>query len=206
MSAPLIVTALRLEAALISSAAPRLPVRRVGMGPDRSRAAVESLSRHDASALIVLGVCGGLVQSDRPGEVIVADQVRACDEHGQPTDPAVPCWGSGMLTDALKQRGLMARSGTIASSPRIVHGAERDRLSRWGADAVEMESAWLAAAARGRPFAVIRVFADTPNAEFKRPVRALDGWLRASLYLHRTARALQEILRERELSDLLDEQ
>jgi 4-hydroxy-3-methylbut-2-enyl diphosphate reductase len=55
-----------------------------------------------------------------------------------------------------------------------------------------MESAWLAPAARGRPFAVVRVLSDTPRRELTRPLLTVAGVARASLTLRRVATALRE--------------
>ena len=52
-------------------------------------------------------------------------------------------------------------------------GAERAVLAAEGALAVDMESAWLAPAAAGRPFAVVRVVLDTPASELHRPLATL---------------------------------
>jgi 4-hydroxy-3-methylbut-2-enyl diphosphate reductase len=54
-----------------------------------------------------------------------------------------------------------------------------------------MESAWLAAGAAGRPFAVVRVVLDSPSHELFRP-QALAGAVRAAGALRRaSAIALQ---------------
>ena len=53
-----------------------------------------------------------------------------------------------------------------------------------------MESAWLAAAAAGRPFAVLRVVVDTPSRSLWRPLATLVGGLKAMRVLRRAAPAL----------------
>ena len=47
-----------------------------------------------------------------------------------------------------------------------------------------------------RPFAVIRVVADTPSREVTRPLLTLAGAARAALSLRRTAAALEQLVRE----------
>jgi 4-hydroxy-3-methylbut-2-enyl diphosphate reductase len=53
-----------------------------------------------------------------------------------------------------------------------------------------MESAWLAPAAAGRPFAVLRVVLDTPARELHRPFATAAGGLAAWRSLRRAAPAL----------------
>jgi hypothetical protein len=54
-----------------------------------------------------------------------------------------------------------------------------------------MESVWLAPAAGGRPFGVVRVVLDSPSHELMRP-QAIGGALRAAKALRRVAGALHE--------------
>src|SRR5204862_125250 len=68
---------------------------------------------------------------------------------------------------------------------------EREELRRAGAIAVDMESAWLAAAAGARPLAVVRVVVDTPGRELRRPLATARGGLRALRTLRRAVPALQ---------------
>ena len=71
-----------------------------------------------------------------------------------------------------------------------MRGAERFALAGEGVLAVDMESAWLAPAATGRPFAVLRVVLDTPAREIYRPLATLAGGLTAWRALRRAAPAL----------------
>ncbi|HEY5167810.1 MAG TPA: hypothetical protein VIK03_00225, partial [Thermoleophilia bacterium] len=66
----------------------------------------------------------------------------------------------------------------------------RKVLAGQGALVVDMESAWLAPAAEGRPFAVLRVVLDTPAREIYRPLATLGGGLAAWRALRRAAPAL----------------
>jgi len=72
----------------------------------------------------------------------------------------------------------------------VVRGAERDRVRDGGAVAVDMESAWLAEGARGRPLAVLRTVLDGPGREFLRPSLLTDG-LRALGALEAAVPALE---------------
>jgi 4-hydroxy-3-methylbut-2-enyl diphosphate reductase len=78
----------------------------------------------------------------------------------------------------------------VASVDHLVRGAQRGVLAGEGALAVDMESAWLAPAAMGRPFAVLRVVLDTPAREIYRPWATLVGGLAACRALRRAVPAL----------------
>ena len=86
---------LRVEAALISSAARGTSVRKTGMGPVKARAAVGRLGRENAAALLVVGFCGGLDGESVPGEVIIPEQVYAADDEGHPECEPVPASSPG---------------------------------------------------------------------------------------------------------------
>jgi 4-hydroxy-3-methylbut-2-enyl diphosphate reductase len=176
---------LALEEALIRSAVQGAHVRKTGMGPDKSLAAAEALSREPGDALLVLGFCGGLDALARPGEVIVADEVLAAADEGH--DPVqVSCDGAAQLAGALSRAGLTVRRGPIVGVAKIATGQRREQLRAAGALAVDMESAWLAAGAAGRPFAVVRVVLDSPSHELFRP-QALRGALRAARVLRQAS-------------------
>jgi 4-hydroxy-3-methylbut-2-enyl diphosphate reductase len=74
------------------------------------------------------------------------------------------------------------------SVPKIAVDERRAQLHAAGAIAVDMESAWLAPAARGRPFGVVRVVLDSPSHELFRPGIAIYG-PRAAWALRRVAAA-----------------
>jgi 4-hydroxy-3-methylbut-2-enyl diphosphate reductase len=181
---------LRIEAALISSAARRAYVRKTGMGPARARAAAGALQRDAGSALLVVGFCGGLDEESVPGEVIIPQEVYAAGDEGH--EPAsVRCDLAAELVPHLAGRGLKLRSGRIVCVSRIAVGERRAQLHADGAIGVDMESVWLAAGAGGRPFGVVRVVLDSPSHELLR-VQALGGALRAARVLRRVAGALHE--------------
>jgi 4-hydroxy-3-methylbut-2-en-1-yl diphosphate reductase len=187
----LVAAPLALEQALIRSGARGARVRKTGMGPAKSRAAAEALRSEHASGLIVLGFCGGLDEQSRPGEVIVAEEVLASADEGHEAVRA-DCHGAEQLARALGGAGLTVRRGAIVGVGKIATGARREQLRAAGALAVDMESAWLARGAAGRPFAVVRVVLDSPSHELFR-VQAVAGAVRAARTLRRaSAVALQD--------------
>jgi 4-hydroxy-3-methylbut-2-enyl diphosphate reductase len=206
----LVTAPLRLEALAIKAGARRLRIQKTGMGQARSHAAVPGLRSDPAVALVVMGVCGGLDEGCEPGDVVIADELLDGErEEHEDTDAAesgerahsgppvrFACPSAQPLAEALERRGVVVRRGAVVSVARIAHGEKRVELRKRGAIVVDMESAWLAAAAEGRPFAVIRVVADTPSREVTRPLLTLVGAGRAALSLRRVAAVLDELVRE----------
>jgi 4-hydroxy-3-methylbut-2-en-1-yl diphosphate reductase len=190
MSGLLIAAPLRVEAAIVASGARGAVVRKTGMGPDRSKAAVAELAQQDGGALLVLGFCGGLDAASVPGEVIVAEEVYAAEDEGHPSE-RVRCERSWELLARVAGQGLKVRAGKIVCVSRLALGERRAELHAGGAIAVDMESVWLAGAAGGRPFGVVRVVLDSPTHELLRP-QAAAGALRAARALRRVAGALND--------------
>jgi 4-hydroxy-3-methylbut-2-en-1-yl diphosphate reductase len=181
----LIAAPLSLERLAILAARRPVNVVRTGMGPRRSEQALPRLTAAPARALAVVGFCGALDDTLGHGELVVAGELR------DPEGLVTPCAGAEMLVDELARAGLKARVGTIASARRLVVGDARGHLATAGAIAVDMESAWLAPAAAGRPFAVVRVVVDTPEREVHRPLATVNGIFRASAVLRRAVRPLE---------------
>ncbi|MGH2902877.1 MAG: 4-hydroxy-3-methylbut-2-enyl diphosphate reductase [Solirubrobacteraceae bacterium] len=185
MSELLVATPLSLERLAVRAA--RRPVRvvRTGMGPRRSRQVVPRLAAIPSRTLAVMGYCGALESTLRPGELLVANEIR------DPDGAVIACPGAEILAGELARAGLDVRVGPLASEPRLVTGAARGRLAEGGALAVDMESAWLAAAAAGRPLAVVRAVLDTPDREVHRPLATATGVIRASAALRRAVPVLE---------------
>ena len=128
------------------------------------------------------------------GDIVVASRLLSgetcADPRGNPQSDAVvePAWES--LREALRRAGLPARVGPILSVDHLVRGVERAQLWQGGALAVDMESAWLAAGAAGRPFAVLRVVLDGPAHELLHPATVTRA-LRALRRLREAAPALE---------------
>ncbi len=190
MSDLVLAAPLRIEAALISSAARGAAVRKTGMGPAKAKLAAGSLEGDDASALLVVGFCGGLDAESVPGEVIIPEAVYAAADEGHPEEP-VRCDLAGELVSRLAGRGLKLRCGDIVCVSRLAVGERRAQLHAAGAIGVDMESVWLAAARGERPFGVVRVVLDSPSHELLR-VQAAAGAVRAARALRRVAAALHE--------------
>jgi 4-hydroxy-3-methylbut-2-en-1-yl diphosphate reductase len=181
----LVLAPLRLEAAALRSARAGVDVRRTGMGPARARAAAEAIRRADgdADAVAIAGFCGAVAPSLRPGDVVLASELR------EPGGRTRACTLSPVLADALRRQGLRVTTGPIVSTDRIAGPAERAALRASGAVAVDMESAWLAPAAGQRPLAVLRVVAEPAGRALLDP-RVLPAGVRALRSLRRSACAL----------------
>jgi 4-hydroxy-3-methylbut-2-enyl diphosphate reductase len=184
-----VAVALRLEALVVRAALPGAHLVRTGMGPKRAGAAATRWVSGQPAALAVAGVCGGLDPRLRPGEVVVASEVRG-------PDGVLACPSGRLLVAALARRGLRAHLGPLVSVDHVVRGEERARLHAEGAVAADMESAFLAAAAgltpsRAAALAVLRVVSDAPGRELARLGVVADA-LRALRALHHAAPALAD--------------
>jgi 4-hydroxy-3-methylbut-2-enyl diphosphate reductase len=179
----LVIAPLRIERAAVRCGLPEALVLRCGVGAARARATALVAAHTPAAAVVVTGFCGAVVSGLRAGDVVVASEVRG-------PEGATRC-ASGAIVAALAAVGLeRVRVGPVASVDHLVYGAERGLLAGEGVLAADMESAWLAPAAAGRPFAVVRVVLDTPAHEIYRPLATLAGGLRAWQALRRAAPAL----------------
>ncbi|WP_326834478.1 4-hydroxy-3-methylbut-2-enyl diphosphate reductase [Amycolatopsis rhabdoformis] len=152
---------LRIERAALRGAG--LPAVRTGMGPRRAAA---TAARLPAGPRIVAGIGGGLAPQVRPGDVVVADEVRGPD--GAVAVPSAP-----LLAGALRRLGLTVHVGPVLGVDHVVGERERAELAASGALAVDMESHRLAAP--GQPFAVARSIVDTVGAPLLRPGTVSHG-------------------------------
>jgi 4-hydroxy-3-methylbut-2-en-1-yl diphosphate reductase len=177
---------MRLEQWLIRSGARALEVRQTGIGPRRSRASAAELRERigEDGALLVMGFAGGLAPEGRPGEVVVAQELRG------PGGERVECALAGEVMGRLTRAGIVARQGVVCSATRPVLGAGRRRLHEQGAIAVDMESLWLASELPGVRCAVVRVLSDVPAGGLPQPWRGAAGFGRACAALRRAAGAL----------------
>jgi 4-hydroxy-3-methylbut-2-enyl diphosphate reductase len=179
----LVLTPLRIECAAVRRRLPGAMVLRTGMGAANSRAAAFVAAGIPADAVAVVGFCGAVAGGLRAGDVVVASEVRG--------PVGVTVCDVGPVVAVLEAQGIARISvGPIASADHVVHGAERGELAARGVLAADMESAWLATGAAGRPLAVVRVVLDTPSREIYRPLAALAGGLAAWRALRRAAPAL----------------
>src|SRR5579862_8081394 len=158
-------------------------VLRTGMGPERARIAAARGLAIDAHGIAIAGLCGGVDPTLRPGDVVCANELRLED------GTTVEVHGGEELADLARRHGLRACVGAIVSTDRILTPAERQELD--GALAVDMESAWLAEAAGGRPLAVLRVVVDGAGRHLGDPRIAVDG-VRALRSLRRCSAVLDD--------------
>ena len=155
----LVVAPMRIERLAVRPGLPEALVLRSGVGAARARAAALAGALIPAGAVAVAGFCGAVAAGLRPGDVVVASELRGA--------AGVTALASGPLVAALTALGIeRVRVGPVASADHVVRGAERGVLGGEGVLAADMESAWLAPAAAGRPFAVLRVVLDTPEREY----------------------------------------
>ncbi|MFC5995793.1 4-hydroxy-3-methylbut-2-enyl diphosphate reductase [Pseudonocardia hispaniensis] len=181
---PVVCAPLSVERAALGRRIAGVPVRHTGAGPERSAAAAAQLAAAGPRPVLVAGVAGALAASLRPGDLVVADEVRSEDAEPIPIPSARP------LATALRRLGLRVHVGPVFSSRVLVGGARRAALAETGALAVDMESAWLSAAAGGGPFAVVRAIVDTPEAPLARPGTPARG-MAALRALRRAAPAVR---------------
>ena len=176
----LLATPLWLEWAAVRGGVRGVPVWHTGAG---RRAALPDTT----DPVLVAGVAGGLAPQVRPGDVVVADEVRGAGRR-----VAVP--SAPLLAGALRRLGLTVHVGPVVSSDRIVDGARRAEWAAGGALVVDLESATLAAAASG-PVAVVRTVVDTARHPLRTPgtlwrgIRALRALRAAAPALRRWAAA-----------------
>jgi nucleoside phosphorylase len=184
-SSTLVLAPLAVEAIAIGRR-PNYRVVRTGMGPARSRRAVQRLSSRRAETVVVVGVCGALDPSLCSGDVFVADEVRG-SRHAYTCDAdPVAC--------ALETAGMTVARGTLVSTDHVVHGEERAALFAAGARAVDMESAFLAPLGDGRRFAVVRVVVDTPSRELSRALHTAVAGARALRTLGHIGSVLDQLV------------
>jgi 4-hydroxy-3-methylbut-2-enyl diphosphate reductase len=157
-----IVAPLRVEAWAVGG-------RRLGMG-------ARELPPGDGP-VVIAGLCGAIDPALRPGDLVVAAEVRG---DGEP----IRC-----ATDLAEAIG--ARVGPIASVERIAGRAEKRALRESGALAVDMESYWLARSAGDRPVAVVRAVVDRSDRRLLDP-RTIPAGIRGLLALRRVAPRLSQ--------------
>lgn len=151
MTAALVCTPLRSERAALWRAI-SAPVVRTGMGPSRR---VEA-----AGPILVAGVAGAVTNQLRPGDLVVASDLRT-------PDATAESHAAALLFGAVSRLGLPVYFGPLFSQERVADG--RDRAAASGALAVDMESAYLAAQAPAGQTVALRAIVDTPTAPLLRP-------------------------------------
>jgi 4-hydroxy-3-methylbut-2-enyl diphosphate reductase len=150
------------------------------MGPARARTAAARALAIDARVVAVAGVCAAVDPQVKAGDVVCASELRR--EGAEPI--ALP--GSDRLAAEVRRRGFHVHVGPVRSTDHLTGPVERRELDEL---AVDMESAWLADGAGGRPLAVLRVVADKAERSLLDPRLLLEG-SRALLTLRRASPAL----------------
>jgi len=163
VSRTLVVTALRTERAALHRHVAGAALARTGMGPDRAGRWRPGTDLARLQAVVIAGLAGGLAPDVRPGEVVVATEVR--DDTG-----SLVLSGAAVLAGRLADAGHPVLLGPIVTTSRLVGGAaERAALAAAGAIAVDMESAPVARTLGARvPVAVVRIVVDTPTTPLLR--------------------------------------
>jgi 4-hydroxy-3-methylbut-2-en-1-yl diphosphate reductase len=184
----LVLVPMRIEQLALGSR-PGWTTIRSGMGPDRARIAAARGLAVEAPAVAVAGVCAAAAPGIRAGDVVVATEVRR--DGAEPVETPA----GARLLDALRRCGLTVHAGPVFSTRRLARTDERDHLGAAGLLAVDMESAWLAAAAGGRPLAVVRVVVEPAGRRLADP-RTLAAGTRALAHLRRATTPLDEWARE----------
>jgi 4-hydroxy-3-methylbut-2-enyl diphosphate reductase len=188
----LILAPLSLEARAVRAGAPWAKVRQIGMGPRRATRSAALVAPNGGraaptpwSAIVIAGFCGALDSRLEPGDIVLASEVRGPTGTSRCADPT-------LLAGVLRRGGLRVHVGPIASSQRLVLRERRRVLARTGALAVDMESAWLAPAANGKPLVVLRVVIDTERHELLRPARTVAGAALAYRSLRRASALVRD--------------
>ncbi len=160
-------------------------VARTGFGPRRSARRARDLARQPFGTLAVAGVGGALDGGLRPGEIVVATEVRS-DGDGL----VIGCPSAPLLAGELRRAGLPARAGPVVTTARLANGPGRARLAEGGVLLADMETAPLMTAAGGRPVAVLRAVSDGPGRPLLHPA-TVPGGLAALRSLRRAGPVLQ---------------
>jgi 4-hydroxy-3-methylbut-2-enyl diphosphate reductase len=177
-----VLAPLRIEARAARAGLPAGTVTRAGMGATRVLGALER-GRAEQSPLAVVGFGAAVNPALRPGDVVVATGV---------TDGRTEwaCEAPQALAEVVRARGLATSLGVLYTSSRVASRTSLRKLRGRGVDAVEMESAKVAAVAGERPFAALRVIVDGGAHGVCSPRTVLRGLLAYSV-LRRAAPALE---------------
>ena len=143
-----------------------------GQGSRRSAAKLRrTLESGLIGELLVVGVAGGTLPGQVPGDLLVGDGAGPMFAHPTPADPGTV----EALTEALQARGTPARVGPLATVDDVARTDEKRRLGDAGFVGVDMETHALLSGARraGIPAAGLRVVLDPLGRDIPRSVAAL---------------------------------
>ena len=151
---PVVLAAMRLEALALGRG-----VVRTGMGHARARQAATRLAGTltPGRTVVLAGISGGLAPTLCPGEMVVATEVCGPEDDAATSGPHPASSGDDAtaLAAELRRAGHGVHLGGIVSSRTLVHGERRAALAETGALAVDMESAWVAAALAGHRLVIV---------------------------------------------------
>lgn len=182
-----VCTPLVAEQVAVRGALPDAHVVRTGLGMKRASRRVSDAS-WPPGPVAVLGVAGGIGPDVKPGDVVVASEIRS--ESGTIACPSAP-----LLVGPLRRAGFSVHVGPLVTQAGAIPktaAAERARLIESGVLAVDMESAAVAAeaAAQERPFVAVRCITDTAESPLFHPGIATRG-IKALRTLRRIAPIVQ---------------
>lgn len=167
------VTAMEMERAWLGESTD-LEVVVGGMGRQRAEKAARRLANRGVDGLVSWGVAGGLDPALDAGTVVLADAVLEIDGSTISADDA---WRNRLT--ATIDGHVPVSSGSIVHSDEILESVERKRRmrKRWGAAAVDMETAAIAVVAEesGLPWLAVRVVTDTATMSLPPAVAATGG-------------------------------
>jgi len=152
----LAVTGLALEARI--AAGPGVDVVCSACDPARLRALLRVLNPSRYSAVVSFGISGALDPALRPGDIVVAGEIKS-DTETLPLAPAL----ARALTDRLSRNGRAVCATIAGTNAPVIEAAMKATLRRaTGAAAVDMESHVAASfgAAAGLPVCAVRVISD----------------------------------------------
>ena len=162
-------------------------VCQTGIGRERARQAAETtLSRFTASAVLSVGLAGGLAPGIEVGDVVLCTHVDHESHRHSAIEQSIYASEQlfGVALDLAREAGLAVRTGTSLTVDEAAWGpSEKAEHHAWKAhDIVEMESFWVAEAAsrRGLSFLAVRAVSDSsadtlPNLGVMRPDGTLDS-------------------------------
>ncbi|MGF1448480.1 MAG: phosphorylase [Opitutales bacterium] len=149
-------------------------VQVAGIGPERARAAAESLiAQQGVEVLLSWGTCAGLVAGVSSGALVVPRQIRSGSGTILETDP-------GLQAALVRALGDLAdvKETPLAEATEVVESvrAKQALAERSGAAAVDMESAAVARVAReaGVAFVAVRAVIDPHDQALPKAVLALS--------------------------------
>jgi 4-hydroxy-3-methylbut-2-enyl diphosphate reductase len=181
---PVVVTSEPIEAAALGG-----EVTVSGVGQARALACGAHVQANLTTDVPVAlcGVAHGLDPTLRPGQLVVATELRATD--GSPTR-SIPA--AVLVARDLRRLGLDVRCGPIVSALTPLTEGQSSELAKAGAIAWDTESAWLAKQLSDHPLVAVRTVVDTAqDRSILTHLRAVGSLIGLRPTLERWARASQ---------------